>query len=75
MLLPDLLVGEEGFGDVGPVSWLAQLCLSLMSVSLHLPRKCAGLRDILLDLLTMRSCRFRVRGASLITSLYEANQI
>ena len=53
----------------------AQICPSLMLVSLHLLGECAGLWDILLDLLTMRSCRFRLRGASLITSLYEANQI
>ena len=46
-----------------------------MWVSLHLPRKHAGLRDILLDSLTMRSCRFSVRDASLMISLYETIQI
>ena len=46
-----------------------------MWVSLLLPRKYAGLRDILLDSLTMRSCRFSVRDASLMISLYETTQI
>ena len=46
-----------------------------MLVSLHLPRKCAGLRDILLDSLTVRSCRFSVRDASLMISLYKTIQI
>ena len=46
-----------------------------MWVSLHLSRKYAGLRDILLDSLTMRSCRFSVRGTSLMISLYETIQI
>ena len=44
ILLPDLLVGEEGFGDVGPISWLTQLCPSLMSVSLHFPGRCRVMR-------------------------------
>ena len=46
-----------------------------MLVSLHLFRKYAGLQDILLDSLTMRSCRFSVRDASLMISLYETIQI
>ena len=46
-----------------------------MWFSLHLPKKHAGLRDILLDSLTMRSCRFSVRDASLMISLYETIQI
>ena len=46
-----------------------------MWVSLHLRRKHAGLRDILLDSLTMRSYRFSVRDASLMISLYETIQI
>ena len=46
-----------------------------MWVSLHLPRKHTGLRDILLDSLTMRSCRFSVQDASLMISFYETIQI
>ena len=43
ILLSDPLVGEEGFGDVEPISRLAQLCPSSMSVSLHLLGKCSWL--------------------------------
>ena len=46
-----------------------------MLVSLHLFRKYAGLQDILLDSLTMRSCRFSVRDASLMSSPYKTIQI
>ena len=46
-----------------------------MLVSLHLFRKYAGLQDILLDSLTMRSCRFSVRDAFLMSSPYETIQI
>ena len=75
ILLSDLLVGEEGFGDAKSLLQFVQLCSSLMLVSFHLLKKGVGLRDILLDLLTRRSCRFSVRGASLINSLYETIQI
>ena len=73
--MPDLLVGEEDFGDVGPTSWLAQFYPSLISVSLLLSGSCAGLRDILLHLLTVCSCRFVVRDVSLICPLYEATRV
>ena len=44
-------------------------------MSLHLPRTHAGLRDILLYPLTMRSCRFSVQDVSLMISFYETIQI
>ena len=75
ILLSDLLVGEEGFRDAKTLLQFVQLCPSLMLVSLHLLRKCARLRDILLDLLTMCSHRFSARSAPLINSLYETIQI
>ena len=75
ILLSNPLVREEGFGDVGPISRLAQFCPSSMSVSLYLPGKCPQLSDIPLVLLTSRSYCFNARGASLISFLYEATII
>ena len=42
-----------------------------MLAVLHLPRKCTGLRDILLNLLLMRSYRLVIQNALLMTSIYE----
>ena len=71
ILLSDLLVGEEGFGNVAPLLRSAQIYPSSMWVSLHLSRKHTGLRDIPLNSFMMRSCRFIIRNAPLMISLYE----
>ena len=42
-----------------------------MLAILHLPRKYTGLRDILLILLLMRSCRLVIKNAFLMASIYE----
>ena len=55
ILLSDLLVGEQGFGDVTSLLRSVQIYPSSMRVSLHLSRKHAGLRDIPLNSITMRS--------------------
>ena len=49
--------------------------LDLRLATLHLPKECADLRDVSLDLRRMRLYRLVIRSVPLISSFYEASQI
>ena len=64
-----------GFDNTEPLLRLIKFGPRSTSATFHLPKECAGLRDVSLDLRVMRLYRLVIRSVPLISSFYEASQI